>query len=647
MKKNRVYFSIVFLSISVIAIAAAFIFFQPETKTVTAGINPAVHNVWGWAWNDTIGWISFNAANCNTDGDANYEGSGESRKVPDDNIPGGGAAPSGCPSTGTVYDYGVLIGKNGKLNNNAYAWNDVKGGLRLDPPGPYPTNPQSSTTIDFATRKFSGWARFCALASNPATCTGGTAGWVKMAGTTQGGIDYGVSLDNANNFSGYAYSEDADIQYISFNSQNCDTDNDGHSNGGTDCPAAGVAMGRYFVSMNTNVWGYAWSSNIGYISMNCANASASECGGGHFYGVNITSYDANYYQMRGYGWSPNVGWINFSPSSGYPSAPLNSVRIDKITGTTTGWAKIESLGNNGWIKMSDDTAAGWKDLPVKISYATYPQRFNGYAWNAAAATGPGIGWISFASSTPGAGGGDYEVYSDFNTPPQVIVGESDLTTMNPCLYVGADHVLGYHFDWTYYDIEDGNNQFGYELEIKLSTQPWGTDVYYKKVECPTAGCDTTLDNFSNNDLPSDNIEYGRTYNWRVRVKDSVGMWSAWSNVFTRTTIAHQYPHPKFSWFIENPSAAEEVKFTNLGTEFKTGGNSELLCDDTTPTCTFHWAVSPASTISDDTASSTRITFPERGTYTVTLDVTDGDVYTCSTSTQVNPTYRLPTWRESR
>ncbi|MBI4779525.1 hypothetical protein HY797_03695, partial [Candidatus Falkowbacteria bacterium] len=106
-------------------------------------------------------------------------------------------------------------------------------------------------------------------------------------------------------------------------------------------------------SASNNVSGWAWSSNIGWISFNCTNDSPA-CVNSN-YGVDIDLTTGNF---SGYAWSSSVGWIDFSPVGPYPEAPLNSAHYDSSTGNITGWAKILSMGANGWLKMSGAWANG-------------------------------------------------------------------------------------------------------------------------------------------------------------------------------------------------------------------------------------------------------------------------------------------------
>lgn len=154
-----------------------------------------------------------------------------------------------------------------------------------------------------------------------------------------------------------------------------------------------------------NISGFIWSSNIGWISLSCKNNIDSNID----YGVDIAFDAGDSVSMIGYGWSPNIGWINFQPTAPFPAQPNNSALFTRATGesasstagTITGWAKIESLGDNGWIKLG----------PLNINNIDYGvqiggnRAFSGYSWNGGEDTDAdgtpekGIGWIKWGDST--------------------------------------------------------------------------------------------------------------------------------------------------------------------------------------------------------------------------------------------------------
>src|SRR3972149_2741948 len=76
-----------------------------------------------------------------------------------------------------------------------------------------------------------------------------------------------VNAGSSQNTSGFAWSQN--VGWFSFNSKNCDTDDDGQSEGGAGCPPAGTNMASYGVNIDpiTGILsGFAWSENIGWIS---------------------------------------------------------------------------------------------------------------------------------------------------------------------------------------------------------------------------------------------------------------------------------------------------------------------------------------------------------------------------------------------
>jgi len=78
----------------------------------------------------------------------------------------------------------------------------------------------------------------------------------------------------------------------------------------TDCPAgqtcSGTACAPIELCTGTdNVFGWAWSENVGWISANCHSG-----GGAKNYGLNIGGDGT----LTGYAWSENVGWISFEPA---------------------------------------------------------------------------------------------------------------------------------------------------------------------------------------------------------------------------------------------------------------------------------------------------------------------------------------------
>jgi hypothetical protein len=150
-----------------------------------------------------------------------------------------------------------------------------------------------------------------------------------------------------------------------------------------------LTLGAKAVSAGTgdNVTGWAWSSNIGWISMNCTNDSS--CGTSN-YGVNKNVDNT----LTGYAWSSTVGWIQFGGQAGFPSGSGTTGANVAVSGTNvTGW--IRGLANgggwDGWISMRGTSPA----YGVTLSGTA----MSGWAWG-----GDVVGWISFSCSDSGTCG---------------------------------------------------------------------------------------------------------------------------------------------------------------------------------------------------------------------------------------------------
>ncbi|MCX6752661.1 MAG: hypothetical protein NTZ87_04170 [Candidatus Nomurabacteria bacterium] len=138
-------------------------------------------------------------------------------------------------------------------------------------------------------------------------------------------------------------------------------------------------------SFPIDLHGWAWSSNIGWISFNSSDAGA---GGGPY----KVSVDASG-NLNGYAWSSNIGWIKFGGLSGFPSGGGTQAQDAQINGNNLkGWARALSYGGgwDGWISLS---GAGPNYGPT-ISDNT----ITGYAWGSDV-----VGWIDFSATTSGGG----------------------------------------------------------------------------------------------------------------------------------------------------------------------------------------------------------------------------------------------------
>jgi hypothetical protein len=135
--------------------------------------------------------------------------------------------------------------------------------------------------------------------------------------------------------------------------------------------------------------GWAWSDNIGWVSLNCSTGGPS--------GESICA-TSNYFlalnadnTITGYAWSENIGWIQFGGLSGFPTdAGTQAVNAQLSGSSVVGWARALSNGDgwDGWIYLG---STGNGD---GVSYAS--GTLSGYAWGDEV-----VGWLQFSgASTP-------------------------------------------------------------------------------------------------------------------------------------------------------------------------------------------------------------------------------------------------------
>ncbi|MBU1132561.1 hypothetical protein KKC32_04955 [Patescibacteria group bacterium] len=104
---------------------------------------------------------------------------------------------------------------------------------------------------------------------------------------------------------------------------------------------------------NHKINGWAWSENIGWVSLNCYNQGISNKCANSDYGID---YDKNSGEISGWGYSENGGWLCFGSAcedAGLAKSPDNEKPSAKINenGMISGWANWTVLNENGWLKL--------------------------------------------------------------------------------------------------------------------------------------------------------------------------------------------------------------------------------------------------------------------------------------------------------
>ncbi|HEU5114565.1 MAG TPA: hypothetical protein VFT82_02245 [Candidatus Paceibacterota bacterium] len=166
-----------------------------------------------------------------------------------------------------------------------------------------------------------------------------------------------------------------------------------------------------------NLTGYAWSSNIGWISLNCTNDNTCAASD---YGVNRNADGT----LTGYAWSSAIGWIQFGGLSGFPTGSGTSAVNAQMSGSNViGWVKAIAADGQGWD--------GWISLSgTNYSVTLSSLSFAGYAWG-----GTNVGWISFSCSNDNScGTSNYGVVLNGDATLDVQSGGSSIVNQSAVPY---------------------------------------------------------------------------------------------------------------------------------------------------------------------------------------------------------------------
>lgn len=169
-----------------------------------------------------------------------------------------------------------------------------------------------------------------------------------------------------------------------------------------------------------NVRGWVWSGTAGWISLNCVDPGTCDTVD---YGVTFEDVpgNKNLATLSGWAWSETMGWICFgvsciesdptaiTPEGIAPYAQFRRVYLDSKGNVKQnqiwGWARLHSLGNNGWISLNcankdaDDCDSADFYLGLNTSDGTFIDTAHPegrWAWSGNN-DGTGLGWIEFGA----------------------------------------------------------------------------------------------------------------------------------------------------------------------------------------------------------------------------------------------------------
>ena len=199
-------------------------------------------------------------------------------------------------------------------------------------------------------------------------------GWFIFGGGTTEIQKVSAGFDPYDNVSGWAWS--SNIGWISFNNKDCDTNNNGYvdvacgSVNDTSVPSKNYTVRvdetYRFASGGTGAFsGWAWSSNIGWISFNGSDTGT-------------TTSPLAYIEWGGANAGRVTGWARaLSGCQAVPGVPVSSCSSNNAGAASGGW--------DGWIKLNPTN-----DLSYDVRLNNTTNKLTGYAWG-----GDVVGWVDF------------------------------------------------------------------------------------------------------------------------------------------------------------------------------------------------------------------------------------------------------------
>lgn len=159
---------------------------------------------------------------------------------------------------------------------------------------------------------------------------------------------------------------------------------------------------------NVELDGYAWSSNIGWISLNCktGGVAGNDICVSSNYGLTLSSATG---LLTGYAWSSNIGWIKFGGLAAFPTGGGTVAQNVRVTGTYPtlnfeGWARACAGTVPGDCSVMTSRTDGWDgwislrgtgpDYGISTNAAAFTTSATSFAWGSDV-----VGWLTFGPAT--------------------------------------------------------------------------------------------------------------------------------------------------------------------------------------------------------------------------------------------------------
>ncbi|MFH1714326.1 MAG: LamG-like jellyroll fold domain-containing protein, partial [Candidatus Nealsonbacteria bacterium] len=581
-----------------------------------------------------------------------------------------------CKNENNPINYGVDIDEAGNFSGHAWSENIGWVSFERSETGPPPEAPDFGThlaEVDIITGKVSGWARALSACQdnlwNGTNCTGSGAGdksggwngWIKLRGP---------SISTSGLLASWSMDENSGTQILD------SSGNDNTGNFGLGSKAPTWDDGKY----NSGLRFDGNNDYIGFTGINTAKTqeawiyltqSAPDKGNvNHLFNNFYQHYANDYFYFNGTNdyipWVPTINtWYHlvliYTDKADTGTAKLYVNGVPYNAAQQVGPHAIQSIGTISYPAVNSAFAGIIDEVRIYDRVLTDEEilaHYNGYGVDIDKDTGDFsnyswsnmiIGWTSFNSIDTGSPI-NYKVQTFFNFDRAPEIQNLNYSSPTTCSYEMSIPI----FSWDYSDEDDvplgTDPQTIYQIRID-NDSTFGVDANDDPIldgdeyRCSGSLCEVTTPVHSFSPQPAEWIswtDYGQTYYWKARVKDSNGKWSSWSSSVSFITQAHPYSEPNFSSAPEIIVVNEDVNFTDLSTCYYSSG-VDYDCKDE-PVNLYAWDFDGNLTVDSTTRGDVTYQYTSSGSYIAILEIKD-DVGTCDIQVPLGALVPLPEYKE--
>ena len=292
--------------------------------------------------------------------------------------------------------------------------------------------------------------------------------------------------------------------------------------------------------------------------------------------------------------------------------------------------------DNSWVNKTGDTKYQLRSSRDVNGDEPYENEYIGF-YSANSAGNEPMLKVTYTTTAPEGhysicGDSNYKVMANLSQPP-----DKPITQTESWRVCGGMPEIAYRtsliLKWLYSDPEE-DLQAAYEVWVDDDINFTGLKFNHLVEHIPLPGPEFsyTLNLDDDDDLPDpggdwlSEFPWGVTYYWKVRIKDTNGNWSEFSDPDSFKVPDRASPYISFTVDPVNPGIDEVVSFID-SSKCYLSDNSDYFCKNGGAEITYEWDFDDGSPI-DTTEGNTAHTYFNLGRYIVQLKITDenaGDV----------------------